>query len=131
MADDHAILAPVLQPLRTLISLAFIAGLVWFSFAVKLGNRTLAEHIDRIGQTDEAKDLVEGTRSTVTPVLEEAKQRVLGEHVEAPTTAVPPADSASLARQGPTRATVGPSTENATKLPRARKHADARPPLAP
>ena len=73
------------RPLRTLISLAFIAALVWCSFNVRLGNRTFSEHIDRIGRTPEARELLEGTRSAVNPALEEATERLLGEHVVAPT----------------------------------------------
>jgi len=63
----------------------FLTGVVWFCFAVRLGDRTLAQHIDQIGRTREAQELIEGTRSTVNPMLEEAKDRVLGERVEAPT----------------------------------------------
>jgi hypothetical protein len=77
----------VLRPIRTLISLVFLGGVVWFCFAVKLGDKTLAQHMDQIGRTQEAQELIEGTRSTVNPMLEEAKSRVLGEHVEAPTSA--------------------------------------------
>lgn len=77
----------MLRPIRTFISLVFLAGVVWFCFAVELGDRTLAQHIDQIGRTREAQDLIEGTRSAVNPMLEEAKDRVLGEHVEAPTSA--------------------------------------------
>lgn len=62
-----------------------LAGLLWASFRVPLGERTFAEHIDRIGQTPQARDLVDGARSTVNPVIEEATDRVLGEYVEAPT----------------------------------------------
>ena len=62
--------------LRPLISLAFLAGSLWFAFSVKLGGLTFAEHIDRIGQTPEAHDLIEGTRSTVNPVLQEATSRM-------------------------------------------------------
>lgn len=75
--------------LRPLISLAFLGGSLWFAFSVKLGGRTFAEHIDRIGQTPEAHELIEGTRATVNPVLQEATDRMLGEHIEAPTRAEP------------------------------------------
>jgi hypothetical protein len=99
-------LGAVLRPIRTLISLVFLAGMVWFCFAVRLGERTLAEHVDQIGQTREAQELIEGTRSTVNPMLEEAKDRVLGEHVEAPTSTdqVPMAVSDDAGR--PTRLKV-------------------------
>lgn len=75
----------VLRPIRTLISLAFVAGAVWFSFKVPLGDKTLAQHLDAIGETPQAQELVDGARQTVNPALEQAKQRVLGERVEAPT----------------------------------------------
>lgn len=75
----------MIRPLRTLISLALLIGLVWCSFRVRLGPRTFAEHIDNIGESPQARELVDGARGTVEPVIEEATQRVLGEHVEAPT----------------------------------------------
>lgn len=81
------ILAQVYRLLRPLISLAFLGGSLWFAFSVRLGGRTFAEHVDRIGQTPEAHELIEGTRSTVNPVLQEATDRMLGEHIEAPTRA--------------------------------------------
>lgn len=61
-----------------------IAGL-WCSFQVPLGKFTFAEHMDRIGRTPEAEALLHGTRSVVSPMLEEATHRLLGEYIEAPT----------------------------------------------
>lgn len=111
------ILALVSALLRPLISLAFLAGVLWFAFSVELGGRTFAEHVDRIGQTPEATDLIEGTRSTVNPVLEEATSRMLGEHIEAPTRA-PASDPTHAATASP-RALARPrtSTPDQTKLP--------------
>ncbi|MFV8751237.1 hypothetical protein ACNOYE_11900 [Nannocystaceae bacterium ST9] len=77
--------ADVFRPLRTLISLTVLAGMVWFSFAVQLGDKTLAEHVDTISDTPEAKQLLEGTRQTVNPAIEDVRDRMLGEYVEAPT----------------------------------------------
>jgi hypothetical protein len=74
------------RPLRSLLGLALLIGLVWCSFHVRLGPRTFAEHVDNIGASPEARELVDGARGTVEPVIEEATHRVLGEHVEAPTT---------------------------------------------
>ncbi|MCA9705230.1 MAG: hypothetical protein KDK70_05195 [Myxococcales bacterium] len=103
--------------LRLSISLAFLAGMLWFAFSVKLGRRTFAEHIDRIGQTPEANDLIEGTRSAVNPMLQEATDRMLGEHIEAPTRAPadPPTHAATASVAGPTRSRT--STADRTKLP--------------
>lgn len=79
----------VFRPIRSLIALALLAGLVWCSFKVPIGRRTFAQHVDRIGATPEAKELVDSTRSSVSPVLEDATDRMLGEYIEAPTQAPP------------------------------------------
>ena len=60
-------------------------GVLWAMFAIDLGGRTFAEHMDTISETPEAQELVEGARSTVNPALQELRDRVLGEYVEAPT----------------------------------------------
>jgi hypothetical protein len=86
--------------IRSVVSLVFVGACLWFAFSVPLGSRTLAQHMDRIGQTEEARDLVDGTRGAVNPVLEEAKDRLLGEHVEAPTS-VDEQDPAPLPPTGP------------------------------
>lgn len=75
----------MLGPLRTLISVAFLVVFLWAAFTVKLGRMTFADHVDRIGQTEEAKELLDGARARVRPALDEVTQRVLGEYVEAPT----------------------------------------------
>lgn len=85
----------LLRPIRTLISLVFLGLTVWCAFTVPLGTRTFAEHMDRIGQTPEARELLDSTRSTVNPVLEEATERMLGEYIEAPTQASTPASSSA------------------------------------
>jgi hypothetical protein len=87
----------VLGPLRTLISVAFLVLLLWAAFTVKLGRMTFADHIDRIGQTREAEELLDGARSRVRPALDEVKQRVLGEYVEAPTHLAAPLPDPTLA----------------------------------
>lgn len=127
----------MLGPLRTLISVAFLALSLWAAFTIKLGRFTFAEHIDRIGQTDEAKELIDGTRSRISPGLEEVKQRMFGEYVEAPThLAAPPSPVAAASPSRPeprprpvpvATATVSASTADAIKLPGRRKPAPARP----
>ncbi|MEZ4452634.1 MAG: hypothetical protein R3B09_24455 [Nannocystaceae bacterium] len=71
--------------LRTAISVLFVTLVVWCSFTVPLGRRTFADHVDRIGQTREAEELITGARARVRPLLDEVKNRFLGEYVEAPT----------------------------------------------
>ena len=133
----------MLGPLRTLISVAFLAMFLWAAFTVKLGRLTFADHVDRIGQTPEAKELLDGARSRVGPALDEVKQRVFGEYVEAPThlasdaprstpaAAKPPAASkpaqepaskpAQEPAQKPAALASRASTSDAAKLPGRRK----------
>lgn len=102
--------------LRPLISVAFLVGSLWFAFSVELGGRTFAEHVDRIGRTPEANELIEGTRSTVNPVLQEATDRMLGEHIEAPIRAEP-AEPTHAATTRPRDRERTISTPEHTKLP--------------
>ena len=62
-----------------------MGGCLWAAFVVPLGDKTLAEHVDAIGETPEAEHLLEGARGTINPALDEVKDRILGEHVTAPT----------------------------------------------
>jgi hypothetical protein len=135
--------------MRTVLSLVVLAVVLWASCTVKLGAFTLAEHVDRIGQTDEAKALLTGARGKITPALEDMKQRVFGEYVEAPTsdrrrpekdrprpreeakprpreeaperTAKPVASSERPAALGVVEPTSRPSTAEAPRLPGSRR----------
>ena len=80
-----ATIAAVLRLMRSLLSVALLIGGLWAMFSVDLGGQTFAEHMDTISETPEAQQLVEGTRSRVNPALEELRDRLLGEYVEAPT----------------------------------------------
>jgi hypothetical protein len=75
----------VLRPIRTAITVVMFAGLLWAAFAVRLGDKTFAEHVDTISDTPEAKQLIDDTRATLNPALAELRDRLLGEYVEAPT----------------------------------------------
>ncbi|MCA9653691.1 MAG: hypothetical protein H6712_14400 [Myxococcales bacterium] len=101
--------------LRPLISLAFLIGMLWIAFSVKLGDRTFAEHVDRISETPEARELLDGTRATVNPVLQEATDRMLGEHIEAPTKREP--TEPTHAATSPPRPSSRASTADRVKLP--------------
>jgi len=68
-----------------LLGVGLLVGALWAMFAIDLGGRTFAEHMDTISDTPEAQELVDGARSTVNPALQELRDRVLGEYVEAPT----------------------------------------------
>jgi len=126
----------VLGLVRTLISLFFVSTLVWCSFTVPLGGRTFAEHVDRIGQTHEARELIQGTRTRLTPILEEMKHRLLGEYVEAPTFELPgepldTLDADKLARKRPHLAPHSDPNTLASVRPSPVEHSAAVPPRRP
>ena len=73
------------RPLRSLVAFGLLAAALWAAFTVDLGDRSFAQHMDTISETPEAQELIEGTRATINPALQEARDRVLGEYVEAPT----------------------------------------------
>jgi len=99
--------------IKLILSLAALAGFVWFGANVPLGNRTLFGHLQAIGQTREAKELVEGTKESARPFVEEAGRR-LAHRDEAPADKAPPTDSAPEPRavpSAPSSATRPPSEE--------------------
>jgi biopolymer transport protein ExbB/TolQ len=62
-----------------------IRGLLWVvvllcvttcTFTVKLGDRTTAQHIQRIWSTPETQDLVRGARETAGPTVDRVKRGV-------------------------------------------------------
>jgi hypothetical protein len=110
--------------MRTVLSLVVLALVLWASCTVKLGRLTLAEHVDRIGETDEAKALLAGARSKIAPALEDMKTRLFGEYVEAPTSdsrRPPERRDRSRPRDEPPRTAKALPREETppTKLPRS------------
>lgn len=119
----------MLKPLRLFVTLAALALCVWACFSVRLGSQTLAEHVDAIGQTPEASALIEGTRETINPALERARERVLGEYVTAPTYLHPgePGAVDHDPTEGPAESIYAGQSENSGELQRATHPRDARP----
>ena len=62
--------------IRTLITLACLAGLVYVGATVKLGSRTFFGHISQIWESDETQDLVEGVRDKSGPMVDKIKRGV-------------------------------------------------------
>lgn len=65
--------------IRNLFIAALLISGLYAAATVPLGERTLAEHIKAIGQTKEAKDLIEGTKSKLGPAASKLKDSVIGE----------------------------------------------------
>jgi len=101
--------------IKLLISLAALAGFIWFGANVQLGQRTLFGHLQAIGQTREAHELVEGTKESARPLVEEAGRRLAHR-----------SDSAGTAKDEPSSATA-PSPGKASAEEKAVDKSSAHP----
>jgi len=81
--------------LKFVIGLVLVAALVWFGMSVRLGKHTLFGHFEAIFESDETKDLVDGTKETIDPAVERVKRGVkAGMDEAARATSSPAADAA-------------------------------------
>jgi hypothetical protein len=62
--------------LKLCMSLAAFLVVAWFGATVKLGSRTLFEHLHAIGQTRESQELVDGTKEAAEPLVDDVKRRI-------------------------------------------------------
>ena len=62
--------------LKLCMSLAAFVVVAWFGATVKLGSRTLFEHLHAIGQTKESQELVDGTKHAAEPLVDDVKRRI-------------------------------------------------------
>jgi hypothetical protein len=62
--------------LKLCVSLAAFVAVAYFGATVKLGSRTLFEHLHAIGQTKESQELVDGTRQAAEPLVDDVKRRI-------------------------------------------------------
>lgn len=63
---------------KLLLGSVALVVFVWFGANVELGDRTLFEHLQRIGSSQETKDLIGGARQKGGPLVEEAKAKLTG-----------------------------------------------------
>jgi phage gp45-like len=60
--------------IRLIIWLAIIIGIVWFSVTVKLGQKTLVEHVRAIWHTNEVQDLKHGVEDKAGPTVDKLER---------------------------------------------------------
>jgi hypothetical protein len=58
------------------MSLAAFLVVAWFGATVKLGDRTLFEHLHAIGQTKESQELADGAKHAAEPLVDDVKRRI-------------------------------------------------------
>ena len=66
------------------VGMAAFVAFAWFGTTVKLGSRTLFQHLRAIGQTQESRDLFDGTREAAEPLVDGVRRRIGGGTAAAP-----------------------------------------------
>ena len=74
----------VFRLIKLAIGLVGLMAFAWFGISVKLGERTLFQHVRAIGQTKESQELVDGTRQAAGPLVDDVKRRFGGHDQDAP-----------------------------------------------
>jgi len=60
--------------IRSLLTVALLAGLVYCGATVKLGNRTFFGHIQNVWQAEETQELVDGVKEASGPAVDKVKR---------------------------------------------------------
>lgn len=61
------------------VGMAGFLAFAWFGTTVKLGSLTLFQHLRAIGQTQESRELLDGTRQAAEPLVDGVRRRIAGE----------------------------------------------------
>jgi hypothetical protein len=67
----------VFRLFRLLFVLGGLGAMTWFAMTVRLGDRTLFEHVQAIWKTHESQDLVKGTKDKVGNLVDRATDKVV------------------------------------------------------
>ncbi len=62
---------------KTILLLGVLGMAAWVAWTVKLGDRTLVEHIRAIANTAESQRLLEGTKEKVGSLVDQAEDKVV------------------------------------------------------
>ena len=98
--------------LKWVFFLAALGAFVWFGSTVTLGSHTLFGHLQAISHTKESQDLLEGTKQSAKPLVDDVRRRIAG----APESKSPEKTAEAAARPdaGPPQETI--STGDRQKL---------------
>jgi hypothetical protein len=64
--------------LKLLAFVALFAGFCWFGTTVQLGAHTLFGHLHAIADTKESRDLLDGTKESAKPLVDDVRRRIAG-----------------------------------------------------
>ena len=104
--------------LKWVFFLAALGAFVWFGSTVTLGPHTLFGHLQAISHTKESQDLLEGTKQSAKPLVDDVRRRIAG----APAPEAKPAEAAARPDAGPPQETI--STGDRQKLRKILGNAD-------
>ena len=62
--------------LKLCMGLAGFLAFAWFGMTVKLGSRTLFQHLHAIAETKESQDLVDGTKHAAGPIVDDVRRHM-------------------------------------------------------
>jgi len=108
---------------------ALFVGLCWFGTTVPLGDHTLFGHLRAISATKESQELLEGTKRSARPLVDNMRRRIAGlpDQGEAPEPA-PTRAAANTPDGGAPREQLSPSDrQRLRKLLTAAERAAAHP----
>jgi hypothetical protein len=111
--------------------LALLGGFVWFGSTVRLGSHTLFGHLQAISHTKESQDLLDGTKQSAKPLVDDVRRRIAGEPAPAPKAGERPADkraeAAARPDAGPPQETIsGGDRQKLRRILGNAEHATAR-----
>src|SRR5260370_27761949 len=64
--------------LKFLFGLVLVAAFAWFGATVTLGSHTLFGHLQAISHTKESQDLLDGTKKSAQPLVDDVRRRIAG-----------------------------------------------------
>jgi hypothetical protein len=64
--------------LKLCMAMAGFLAFAWFGTTVKLGPRTLFQHLRAIGETQESRELIDGTKQAAEPLVDGVRRRIAG-----------------------------------------------------
>jgi hypothetical protein len=67
----------VFRLLRLIFVLGGLGAVTWFGMTVRLGDRTLFEHVQAIWKTHESQELLRGTKEKVGDLVDRASEKVV------------------------------------------------------
>lgn len=105
----------MIRLIKLLLALAALVAFIWFGANIPLGSRTLFQHLQAIGKTQETQELWEGAKDSAEPLIDGVKRRLAGQGDEEKKSrggqpdagAAPPSETISTADRQKLRKVLG------------------------